>query len=379
MRFIATCKLGLESTVARQMRQLGLAVERTEDARVTFTGGFTEMARALLWLRTAERLLLEVGAFPATTFTELFDGVLALDWKPFLARNARIHVNGKSAKSTLFSVSDCQSIVKKAIVENLKAAYRTDTLPETGPEVIVEVGLLRDMATLALDCCGAGLSRRGYRTYNVAAPLSETLGAAVVTLARYRAELPLIDPMCGSGTMPIEAAMIAQNRAPGLGRAFAAEAWPFVEPSVWRLAREEAHDSIRPVKLSILGSDVDPRCIELCKRHAHKAGVTVDWAVRPVETLADARTGGVLVCNPPYGERMLDRREAERLYRRMRERFDLLNGWSVNIITAYRDFERVYGKRAVQRRKLSNGGMTCCLYRYAERTNECSGKEPQKE
>ena len=379
MRFIATCKLGLESTVARQMRQLGLAVERTEDARVTFTGGFTEMARALLWLRTAERLLLEVGAVPATTFTELFDGVFALEWKPFLARNARIHVNGKSAQSTLFSVSDCQSIVKKAIVENLKAAYRTDTLPETGPEVIVEVGLLRDMATLALDCCGAGLSRRGYRTYNVAAPLSETLGAAVVTLARYRAELPLIDPMCGSGTMPIEAAMIAQNRAPGLGRAFAAEAWPFVEPSVWRLAREEAHDSIRPVKLSILGSDVDPRCIELCKRHAHKAGVTVDWAVRPVETLADARTGGVLVCNPPYGERMLDRREAERLYRRMRERFDLLNGWSVNIITAYRDFERVYGKRAVQRRKLSNGGMTCCLYRYAERTNECSGKEPQKE
>lgn len=309
MRFIATCKLGLESTVARQMRQLGLAVERTEDARVTFTGGFTEMARALLWLRTAERLLLEVGAFPATTFTELFDGVFALEWKPFLARNARIHVNGKSAKSTLFSVSDCQSIVKKAIVENLKAAYRTDTLPETGPEVIVEVGLLRDMATLALDCCGAGLSRRGYRTYNVAAPLSETLGAAVVTLARYRAELPLIDPMCGSGTMPIEAAMIAQNRAPGLGRAFAAEAWPFVEPSVWRLAREEAHDSIRPVKLSILGSDADPRCIELCKRHAHKAGVTVDWAVRPVETLADARTGGVLVCNPPYGERMLDRQE----------------------------------------------------------------------
>ena len=245
MRFIATCKLGLESTVARQMRQLGLAVERTEDARVTFTGGFTEMARALLWLRTAERLLLEVGAFPATTFTELFDGVLALDWKPFLAR---IHVNGKSAKSTLFSVSDCQSIVKKAIVENLKAAYRTDTLPETGPEVIVEVGLLRDMATLALDCCGAGLSRRGYRTYNVAAPLSETLGAAVVTLARYRAELPLIDPMCGSGTMPIEAAMIAQNRAPGLGRAFAAEAWPFVEPSVWRLAREEAYRVVQTAR-----------------------------------------------------------------------------------------------------------------------------------
>ena len=367
MRFIATCKLGLESTVARQLRQLALDVERVEDARVFFTGGFDAMARSLLWLRTAERVLLVVGSFRAETFSELFDGVRALDWKPFLARDARIHVNGKSAKSTLFSVSDCQSIVKKAIVENLKAAYHTDVVPETGAEVIVEAGLLRDEATLALDCCGAGLARRGYRTYNVAAPLSETLGAAVVTLARYRAELPLIDPMCGSGTMPIEAAMIAENRAPGLMRAFAAERWPFVESAVWRLAREEARDSIRPARLEILGSDADARCIELCRRHAQKAGVTVEWAVRHVEALCDARSGGVLVCNPPYGERLLDRRAAEELYRLMRGRFDLLDGWSVNIITGYRDFERAYGRRADQRRKLSNGGMTCCLYRYAPR------------
>ena len=194
MRLIATCKLGLESTVAFQLRRMGIEVERTEDARVCFQGDFTTMARALLWLRTAERLLLEVGSFRATSFTELFDGVKALNWKPFLARDAAIHVNGKSAKSSLFSVSDCQSIVKKAIVENLKAAYHTTVIPETGAEVIVEVGMLRDVATLALDCCGAGLSRRGYRTYNVPAPISETLGAAIVDLSRFRAEQPLIDP-----------------------------------------------------------------------------------------------------------------------------------------------------------------------------------------
>lgn len=305
MRLIATCKLGLESTVAFQLRRMGVEVERTEDARVCFQGDFSTMARALLWLRTAERLLLEVGSFRASTFTELFDGVKALNWKPFLARDAVIHVNGKSAKSSLFSVSDCQSIVKKAIVENLKAAYHTAVIPETGAEVIVEVGMLRDVATLALDCCGAGLLR-----------------------------------------------------------SFAAERWPFVPKQVWVQAREEAHDSIRPVKLQICGSDMDPHCIDLCKKHAKKAGVMVDWAVRPVEELVDARTGGVIVCNPPYGERLMDKRDAERLYRRMRERFDLLDGWSINIISGFREFERSYGRTADKRRKLSNGGMQCCLYQY---------------
>lgn len=377
MRFIATCKLGLESTVARQLRQLHIEVEKIEDARVCFLGDFEQMVRALLWLRTAERLLLEIGTFRATSFSELFDGTYALEWKSYLSRDTRIHVNGKSAKSTLFSVSDCQSIVKKAIVENLRAAYRTAVIPETGPEVIVEIGILRDVATLTLDCCGAGLSRRGYRTFNVPAPLSETLGAAVVDLSRYRADQPFIDPMCGSGTMPIEAAMIAQNRAPGLGRDFAAEQWRFVPAKLWTAAREEARDSIRPIPVQILGADIDPHCIDLCKKHAKKAGVMIEWAVCPVEELLDARTGGVLVCNPPYGERLLDKPEAERLYRKMRERFELLGGWSVNIISGYRDFEKVYGKRADKRRKLSNGGMTCCLYQYfRDRENAREDRKP---
>ena len=253
MRLIATCKLGLESLVAAELRRIEIEPESVADARVTFPGDFSTMARACLWLRTAERVLAEVGTFEARTFEELFEGVKALPWKQYLARDAFIHVNGKSAKSTLFSVSDCQSITKKAIVENLRAAYHTQTLPETGKEVIVEVGILKDVVTLALDPCGAGLSRRGYRTFNVAAPISETLGAAIVLLSRYAPEQPLIDPMCGSGTMPIEAAMIAENRAPGLNRPFAAEEWPFLPERVFALAREEARDAVTPQKLDILG------------------------------------------------------------------------------------------------------------------------------
>ena len=364
MKFIATCKLGLEALVAAELRRLSIEVVRVEDAHVAFTGGYREMARALLWLRTAERVFLEVGAFEARTFEALFEGTLALPWKQFLARDSFIHVTGKSAKSALFSVSDCQSIVKKAIVENLKAAYKTQSLPETGNRVIVEVGLLRDTATLALDCCGAGLSRRGYRTYNVAAPIAETLGAAIVQLSRYRAETPLIDPMCGSGTLPIEAAMLAQNRAPGLNRTFAAEEWPFLERGVLLAAREEARDSIREVKLDILGSDIDARSIDLCKKHAQKAGIHVNWAVKPLKELSTKQQGGILVCNPPYGERLMERKEAEALYREMRAVFSRLEHWSVNTITSHPDFERIYGLRADKRRKLSNGGKPCTLYQY---------------
>lgn len=364
MRLIATCKMGLEAVVAGELRRLGIEVERVEDARVIFTGGFDAVARANLWLRCAERVLLEAGSFEARTFDELFEGTKALPWKDFLRKDSRIHVNGKSAKSTLFSVSDCQSIVKKAIVENLKAAYHTGVLPESGKEIIVEVGLLRDTATLALDCSGAGLSRRSYRTYNVAAPLSETLGAAMALLSRHKPEQPLIDPMCGSGTMPIEAAMIARNMAPGANRGFAAENWDFMPASAWTEARQEARDSVRDVKLEILGSDIDAHCIDLCKKHAKKAGIMVDWAVKPLKELESRQHGGVILCNPPYGERLMKKNEVESLYREMRRVFDTLPDWNKNIITGFREFERTYGRRADKRRKLSNGGMPCTLYQY---------------
>lgn len=371
-RYIATCKMGLESVVAGELRRLSIQVEKVEDARVLFLGSAIEMARACLWLRSAERVLQEVASFEARTFDELFEGVKAQNWKAYLQKDSFIHVNGKSAKSTLFSVSDCQSITKKAIVENLKAAYHTNVLPESGNRVVIEVGILRDVVTLALDPCGAGLSRRGYRTYNVAAPLSESLGAGILLLSRFHGDQPLLDPMCGSGTFPIEAAMIAQNRAPGLGRTFAAEEWHFLPRDTFARAREEARDSATSRPLSILGSDIDSRSIDLCKMHAKKAGVMLQWAVRDFRDYQKdgsllsfaGSEAGLMVCNPPYGERLGERKEAEALYRGLRSLADTLPGWRQSIITSHRDFEKVYGKRADNRRKLSNGGMPCTLYQF---------------
>ena len=371
MRFIATCKIGLESVVSLELKRLGIEVERVEDARVLFLGDYQTMAKACLWLRTAERVLMEVASFEARSFEELFQGVKAVSWRDYLKKDSFIHVNGKSAKSTLFSVSDCQRIAKKAIVENLMAAYRTERLPETGGEVIIEIGILRDVVTVALDCCGAGLSRRGYRTYNVAAPIAETLGAAMLLLSHYRGDRPLIDPMCGSGTMPIEAAMIARNQAPGLNRSFAAENWPFLDKKYFMQARKEAIDSIRDIKLNILGSDIDERSIAICKKHAQKAGVMLSWAVKPLKELKATEERGVIVCNPPYGERMLKKGEAEGIIREMSAIFAPLKGWSKSIITPDQNFEQLYGEKANKRRKLSNGGMPCTLYQYfAERANK---------
>lgn len=364
MRFIATCKLGLESVAADELRALSIGIESVQDARIIFRGGFEEMARACLWLRSAERVLMIVGEFHAETFEELYEGVKSISWQDHIGRNDFIHVNGKSAKSKLFAVSDCQSITKKAIVDKLFSAYRVKTLPENGDEIIIEVGLLRDEVTLALDCCGAGLSRRGYRTWNVAAPIAETLGAAIVQLARYKGGVALCDPMCGSGTMPIEAAMIAKNIAPGMGRSFAAEKWGFLTGDPFGAERERARDSVLPGDPDIWGSDIDPHAIDVCKKHAKKAGVNIRWAVRSVADLTPPAEGGIIVCNPPYGERLMEKRDAEKLYKVMRGVFDSLPHWDKNIITSHRDFERIYGKKADRRRKLSNGGMVCTLYRY---------------
>lgn len=367
LRFIATCKIGLESLVANELRQHEIEVESVNDAKVVFVGDYLTMARACLYLRTAERILMIIDEFHAETFNQLFEGVRHIPWKNYLARNSFIHVNGKSAKSKLFSVSDCQSIAKKAIVESLKKSYGTGVLPENGKRIIIEIGILRDEVTVALDCCGAGLSRRGYRTYNVAAPISETIGAAIVLLSGYKAERPLIDPMCGSGTMPIEAAMIAANMAVGLNRSFAAEDWHFMNFPAFERAREEARDSVIKAKIDITGSDIDAHSIEICKKHAKKAGVMLNWAVRPVKDLHESRSGGIIVCNPPYGERLMKKHDVEKLYRQMHDVFTELDGWSVNIITSHSEFERIYGMRADKRRKLSNGGMTCTLYRYYPR------------
>ncbi len=367
MKYIATCKMGLESVVAQELENIGIEVIRKEDARVVFQGDFNTMATACIKLRAAERVLLVLTEFHAGTFSELFDNINAFAWKQYIARDSIIHVNGKSAKSTLYSVSDCQSITKKAIVENLKSSYRTTTIPETGNRIIVEVGILRDTVTIALDACGSGLSRRGYRLANYTAPIAESLAAGILLLSKYRGGIPLVDPMCGSGTIPIEAALIACNRAPGLNRAFAAEEWHFINRDCFSRAKEIAESEIIDVKPQIIGMDIDEHAIALSKRHAKNTGVMIDWRVSSIKeftTPFDSQKG-TIICNPPYGERMMERREAEILYKDMRTVFDACPpGWSKNIITSHIDFERIYGKRADKRRNLSNGGKRCTLYSY---------------
>lgn len=371
MIYSATCKMGLEAIVARELESLGINVERKEDARVIFSGSYQDMAKACMWLRSAERVLMIIAQFRAQSFEELFDNVRALNLKDYFKRDSFIHVTGKSAKSKLFSVSDCQSIVKKAIVENLKQAYKTSVIPESGERIIAEVGILHDEVTLALDACGNGLSRRGYRIHNYDAPIAESLGAGVLMLAHFKPQMPLVDPMCGSGTMPIEAAMMAQNIAPGANRSFAAENWHFIDQGLFDTVREQAKDMRKDGKLLIFGSDIDERAISLSKQHAKNAGVMLNWRVAPLSSLdVSEYEKGILVCNPPYGERMMTKTDAEKLYRQMRKVFDNMpQGWSKNIITAYPDFERVYGMRADKRRNLSNGGKKCTLYTYMFKKN----------
>ena len=377
MEYIATCKLGLESTVVFELKKLNMKEIKAEDAAVSFSGDFSDMARALIYLRTAERLLLKITEFKAVSFEELFDGIFTTDFKPYLTPHSRIHVKGKSAKSTLFSVSDCQSIAKKAIVENLKAAYGVSVIPEDGPEIIVDIGLLRDTVTVALDCCGAGLSRRGYRTYNVAAPISETLGAGLVELSRYWPDTPLIDPMCGSGTIAIEAAMIGNHVPPSLNRRFSAEDWPFLDGGVFLLARQEGQDKITHNPLPVYGYDIDERSVAISRIHAKKAGVNIRFEVRDVRDFKTEFTGGTLLCNPPYGERMMSSSEVSALYKAMYSVFSALPGFKIGIVSAVRDFEKLYGRKADTRRKLSNGGMSCTFYQYYPLTK--SGARYKKE
>ena len=356
--------MGLESVVSRQLIKMGMENVSARDARVCFSGNYDDMCRAALWLRTAERVYVEITSFHAETFDELYQGVHSVLWDTYLGIHTRIHVNGKSVRSRLFSVPDCQRIAKKAIVDRLGGIYHTSVFPEDGEEVIVDVSLLKDDVTISLDCCGAGLSRRGYRTFNVPAPLSETLAAGIVLLSGFRSGDALMDPMCGSGTIPIEAALIAQNKAPGLQRSFSSEFWRFIPADCWKRAREEAMDAVRHVSDCIYGCDIDPHCIELCKAHAEKAGVKVKWYVRPFADTDLPAPYGFFITNPPYGERLMDRSAAASLYREMSVLFNRFKGWKKSIITAYPGFEKAYGRKADKRRKLSNGGLTCTLYQY---------------
>lgn len=368
VELIATATFGLEAIVAREVRKLGFDEVKVENARVSFRASLADICRANLWLRSADRVLIKMGEFPARSFTELFDQTRALPWADWLPADANFPVQGKSIRSQLFSVPDCQAIVKKAVVESMKDRYHKEWFEESGPRYTIEVALLKDMATLTLDSSGAGLHKRGYRQLSSAAPLKETLAAALVDLSRWHPDRLMFDPFCGSGTIPIEAAMIALNQAPGLKREFAAEKWPVIPQKYWFDARQEAQDLLkRDMKLKIRGSDIDKKVLSLARYHARLADLEgqIHFQQMPVDQLQTREKYGFLIANPPYGQRLEDMAAVEKLYRDMAAIFKKkLETWSFYILTTHKDIERIFKRPADKRRKLYNGRLETHFYQF---------------
>lgn len=365
---IATAVFGLEALVARELAALGYQHQKVENGRVVFQGDARAICRANLWLSTAERVLVKMGQFKAVTFSELFEKTKALPWPDWLPKTANFPVQGKSIRSKLHSVPDCQAIVKKAIVEKMKEKYRVGWFEETGPRYTIEVGLLNDLATLTIDTSGSGLHKRGYRKLSAKAPLKETLAAAMIDLSRWRPAQPFLDPFCGSGTIPIEAALKGLNIAPGLRREFAAEKWSNIIPShLWAQARSEASDLIKGERaLDIAGYDQDEEAVSLARYHAKQAGLEgkIHFQRRPLSELQTKKKYGCLICNPPYGERLEDREAVERLYAEMGRVFKKLDTWSFYVLTNNSRFEHLFGRRSDKNRKLYNGRIQCYYYQF---------------
>ena len=365
---IATTAFGLEAVVSRELKSLGYTEQTIEDGRVIFRGDERAVCRCNLWLRSADRVLVRIGLFEARDFDELYDQTVELPWTDWLPKNAQFPVRGRSIRSQLHSVPHCQAMTKKAIVESLQKEHAVDWFPENGPEMPIEMWIVRDQVTLAIDTTGPGLHKRGYRTSIGEAPLKETLAAALVQLSVWNPSRQLADPFCGSGTIPIEAAMIARNRAPGLTREFPSEKWPRLPVTYWSQAREEAWDLMREkVEVPLLGTDISERALGMARLHARQAGVENDVHFQK-QAFADWTTRkkyGVVICNPPYGERMggnLD--EIEALYREMAKTFSKLPTWSVYVLTASSQLEAIFGRPAERRRKLYNGRIECTYYQF---------------
>ena len=368
LHMVATCMFGLERFLGEEIDALGCKRTETIDGRVYFEGDAADLARANVNLRCAERVLLCIGRFEARTFTELFEGTKALPWENYIGRKDAFPVKGHSVKSTLFSVSDCQSIVKKAVVDRLSSKYGIKWFDETGITYQIEFFIIKDLVTVMLDTSGLGLHKRGYRPAAGAAPLRETLAAALVLNSRPRENVLLWDPTCGSGTIPIEAAMIMTKRAPGVNRDFLAEKYDFLPSGIFTKAREEALAAVDDsTEFEAFGSDLDEQVLGFAKENARRSGV--DHKIKFFT--ADARKikkpegrRGTIVCNPPYGERMMTEREVEKLYRDMGKCFDALAPWQVYILSSYFDFEKHYGRHADKVRKLYNGMIPAYLYQY---------------
>ena len=361
------CLLGLEGIVADELRRLDCKNIQAENGRVSCAGSIADVARLNLNLRCGARVLLKVGTFPAPDFEALFQGVNRVPWEEIIPKDGEFPVKGWSLNSVLHSVPACQAIVKKSVASRLGRVYGCQTLPETGERYQIRFSIIHDTASVYLDTTGEGLYKRGYRAQNMGAPLRETLAAALVLLSRYRGKDPFCDPFCGSGTIPIEAALIAKNRAPGLDRHFAAQRWKSMESRYWLEAAGEAIDKEYHGQYEIVGSDIDPDAVELSRHNAGLAGVDDCTRFEVADALDFRRESeyGQLVTNPPYGERLMDRAQVETLYRNFGRTLEALpERWRVIILSSHEEFERCFGRPAAKRRKLYNGMIPCNAYFY---------------
>lgn len=368
LRLCAPCLFGLEGPLGNELRHMGMDSVAPENGRVLFETDEYGLARANIRSRFAERILLELDSFPARSFEELFEGVRALPFEDWLPRDAVFPVKGWSLESKLHSVPDCQSIIKKAAAVRMGRAYGLERMPETGELYQIQFSIMKDEARIYLDTTGTGLHKRGYRPAQVAAPLRETLAAAMVDIAGYRGRGEFCDPFCGSGTIAIEAALAAKNRAPGINRGFAAEKWQSLPQDIWRAEREAARAREYSGEYRIFGSDIDPKAVEISRANAGRAGVAdiVEFAVADAREFDRQTERGVIVTNPPYGERLMEKREAERLYADFGRAFSRVKGWGLYLLSSHTEFERCFGALAGKRRRLYNGMIRCELYIYKD-------------
>lgn len=367
--YIANCHFGMESQLKREIQDLGYQISEVEDGRVSFIGDEACVARANIFLRTAERVMIKVGSFRATSFTELFDETKKIDWENYIPKNGKFWVTkAASVKSALFSPRDIQSIMKKAMVEHLKGVYHIEHFPEDGEDFPLRVFIHKDIVTIGLDTTGESLHKRGYRKLKAKAPIAENLAAGLISLTPWRDDRILVDPFCGSGTIPIEAAMMAAGIAPGMNRSFTAEAWNHIVPKkAWYQAIDEANDNINMnIETNILGTDIDPEMIKIAKENAALAGVEelIRFETRDVAKLSHDGNYGFIITNPPYGERLGDEESVRAIYKTLGERYKKLDTWSMYLITSYEGAQADIGRKADRNRKIYNGMIKTYFYQY---------------
>ena len=370
LELIAPCHFGLESVLKREVLDLGYEISSVEDGRVSFWGDAQAICDANVFLRTAERILLKVGAFKAETFEELFDKTKAIPWENYIPKDGKFWVTkAASVKSKLFSPSDIQSIMKKAMVERLKQKYHVEWFAEDGASYPVRVFLMKDIVTIGIDTSGTSLHKRGYRQMTVKAPITETLAASLIMLTPWKKDRILVDPFCGSGTFPIEAAMMAANIAPGMNRSFTAEDWENLIPKkAWYDAMDEAHDLVNTdIDVDIQGYDLNPDAVKAARQNAKDAGVEqlIHFQERAVKDLRHPKKYGFIITNPPYGERLEEKKDLPVLYKEFGESFKRLDTWSAYMITSYEEAEKYFGRKADKNRKIYNGMLKTYFYQYA--------------